>query len=84
MSEETLPTLWEDYIRREVNRGLEAIGRGEVEDWDIESIKTPRQNKLTNLGGTSLRHEGRGGPVKPRDLLRSGSCRLHRNIVNLF
>jgi len=39
VSEETLPTLWEDYIRREVRKGLDAIDRGEVEDWDIESIK---------------------------------------------
>lgn len=39
VSEETLPTLWEDYIRREVGKGLRAIDRGEVEDWDIESIK---------------------------------------------
>ncbi len=46
MSEETLPTLWEDYIRREVKRGLDAIGRGEVEDWDIESIKTEGRHVL--------------------------------------
>ncbi len=39
IGEETLPTLWEDYIRREVRKGLDAIDRGEVEDWDIESIK---------------------------------------------
>lgn len=39
VSEETLPKLWEDYIRREVRKGLDAIDRGEVEDWDIESIK---------------------------------------------
>ena len=39
MSEEALPTLWDDYIRREVKKGLDAIDRGEVEDWDIESIK---------------------------------------------
>ena len=38
-SEESLPTLWEDYIRREVEKGLAAIERGEVEDWDVESIK---------------------------------------------
>lgn len=42
MNEETLPT----YIRREVKRGLDAIGRGEVEDWDIESIKTEGRRVL--------------------------------------
>ena len=39
VSEETLPTLWEDYIRSEVKKGLDAIDRGEVEEWDVESIK---------------------------------------------
>ena len=39
MSEEAMPPLWDGYICREVKRGLDAIQRGEVEDWDIESIK---------------------------------------------
>ncbi len=39
MSEETLPALWEDITRCEVKKGLDAIDRGEVEDWEIESIK---------------------------------------------
>lgn len=39
MRDESFATLWEDYIRREVERGLAAIDRGEIEDWDIESIK---------------------------------------------
>lgn len=39
VSEEALPTLWEGYIQREVKRGLEALDRGEVEDWEIDSIK---------------------------------------------
>ena len=39
VGEEALPTLWQDYIRREVKKGLDAIDRGDVEDWDIESIK---------------------------------------------
>jgi len=40
LSEESLPTLWEDYIRREVARGLAAADRGDVEDWDVDSIKS--------------------------------------------
>ncbi len=40
VAEEALPTLWQDYIDREVRKGLDAIDRGEVEDWDIESIKS--------------------------------------------
>ncbi len=40
VGEEALPTLWEDYIDREVRKGLAAIDRGEVEDWDVESIKS--------------------------------------------
>jgi hypothetical protein len=40
LSEDSLPTLWEDYIRREVEKGLAAADRGEVEDWDIQSIKS--------------------------------------------
>jgi len=39
LSEESLPSLWADYIRREVAEGLDAIERGEVEEWDVESIK---------------------------------------------
>jgi hypothetical protein len=40
VSEESLPTLWDDYIRREVARGLAAAERGDVEDWDVDSIKS--------------------------------------------
>jgi len=40
VGEEALPTLWQDYIDREVKKGLDAVDRGEVEDWDIESIKS--------------------------------------------
>jgi len=40
VSEESLPTLWEDYIQREVKKGLEAIDRGEVEEWEVQSIKS--------------------------------------------
>ncbi len=35
--EQALPTLWDDYIRKEVHHGLAAIARGEVEEWDIEA-----------------------------------------------
>jgi len=32
VSEEALPSLWEDYVRHEVQKGLNAIDRGDVED----------------------------------------------------
>ncbi len=40
VAEEALPTLWQDYIDREVKKGLEAADRGEIEDWEVESIKS--------------------------------------------
>jgi hypothetical protein len=46
VAEEALPTLWQDYIDREVKKGLEAVDRGEVEDWDIESIKSEARQIL--------------------------------------
>ncbi len=46
VGEEALPTLWEDYIDREVRKGLAAIDRGEVEDWDVESIKSEGRQVL--------------------------------------
>mgnify|MGYP000896169049 FL=1 len=49
LPEEALPTLWEDYIRREVKKGLDAIDRGEVEDWDIESIKAEARQVLEQV-----------------------------------
>ncbi len=36
--EQALPTLWDDYIRREVQRGLDQLDRGESEEWDIEAF----------------------------------------------
>ena len=46
VAEEALPTLWEDYIDREVRKWLDAADRGEVEDWDIESIKSEARQIL--------------------------------------
>lgn len=46
LSEESLPTFWADYVRREVAKGLDAIGRGEVEDWDAQSIKAEGRRAL--------------------------------------
>ena len=34
--EQSLPTLWDDYIRHEVQRGLDQLDRGESEEWDVE------------------------------------------------
>jgi hypothetical protein len=39
VGEDALGSLWEDYIHREVQKGLEAADRGEVEPWEIESLK---------------------------------------------
>ncbi len=46
IAEEALPTLWQDYIDREVRKGLEAADRGDVEEWDIESIKSEARQIL--------------------------------------
>jgi len=40
VEESALPTLWDDFLRKEVDRGLAAIDRGEVESWDIEATIT--------------------------------------------
>jgi hypothetical protein len=40
VAEEALPTLWQDYIDREVRKGLVAADRGELDEWDIDSIKS--------------------------------------------
>lgn len=37
---DSMSALWEEYIRREVERGLAAIDRGEVEDGEVESVKS--------------------------------------------
>jgi hypothetical protein len=46
VAEEAMPTLWQDYIDREVKKGLEAFDLGEVEDWDIESVKSEARQIL--------------------------------------
>ncbi len=38
VDEQSLPTLWEDYIRREVQRGLDQLDRGEGQAWDAEGF----------------------------------------------
>ena len=42
-----MPTFWEEYIRREVDEGLAAIDRGEVEDWEVESVKAEGRQVLS-------------------------------------
>ena len=39
LSADAMPALWAEHIRREVAEGLAAIDRGEVEDWEVQSIK---------------------------------------------
>jgi hypothetical protein len=43
---DAMPALWEEYVRREVAEGLAAIDRGEVEDWEVESVKAEGRNVL--------------------------------------
>ncbi|MGO8745042.1 MAG: hypothetical protein ACLQNE_03540 [Thermoguttaceae bacterium] len=52
VAEDALPTLWQDYIDREVRKGLDAIDRGEVEEWDVESIKSEAR-RIINQPPTS-------------------------------
>ncbi len=46
IDESAMPSLWEEYIRQEVGKGLAAIDRGEVEDWDVESVKAEGREVL--------------------------------------
>ena len=34
-----LPSLWANYVRVEVDRGLDAVERGEIVPWDPEAMK---------------------------------------------
>ncbi len=52
VSEESLPTLWDDYIRRELARGLAAAERGDVEDWDVDSIKSEGRQPIRAPGAS--------------------------------
>ncbi len=38
VDEHALPTLWEDYVRREVQRGLDQLDRGEGTEWDVDAF----------------------------------------------
>lgn len=35
--EEALPTLWDEYLRHELQKGLVALEQGEVAEWDVEA-----------------------------------------------
>jgi hypothetical protein len=39
VAEADLPQLWDDYVRVEVDKGLDAVERGELRDWDPEKMK---------------------------------------------
>lgn len=47
---DSMSALWEEYIRREVERGLSAIDRGEIEDWEVESVKAEGRRILNQQG----------------------------------
>ena len=46
IKEEDFGGFWEEYIRREVQRGLDAIDRGEIEEWEIDSVKAEGRHLL--------------------------------------
>jgi hypothetical protein len=46
IGEDAFPALWDQYLRREVEKGLAAIDRGETEDWDVESVKAEAREIL--------------------------------------
>lgn len=43
--EDSLPTLWENFVRAEVQKGLSAIGCGEAADWNIEETIAEAQRR---------------------------------------
>lgn len=54
IDESAMPAFWEEYIRQEVWKGLAAIDRGEVEDWDVESIKAEGREVFKQHGSALL------------------------------
>jgi hypothetical protein len=44
--QESLPLLWDSYVRREVEQGLAAVDRGDVIDWDPDRIKAEGRRSL--------------------------------------
>ncbi len=47
--EQALPTLWDEYIRREVQRGIDQLDRGEGQPLDIEAtIAEARRRHAAN------------------------------------
>ena len=43
--EQVLPTLWDEYIPREVQRGIEQLDRGEGQPLDIEATITEARRR---------------------------------------
>jgi len=39
VSPEDVPALWVDHVHHEVQRGLDAIDRGEIVAWDPDAMK---------------------------------------------
>lgn len=48
VSPDELPSLWADHVRVEVDRGLDAIERGEVVAWDPEAMKERARGAARN------------------------------------
>ena len=45
VSAEAVPTLWNDYLRTEVNKGLDAHDRGDVSELDINKMLSEAQRR---------------------------------------
>lgn len=48
VSPQALPVLWEEYIRREVQRGLDEIDRGQTVPWDMPAILEQARARHSN------------------------------------
>jgi hypothetical protein len=50
LAQDDVSSLWDNYLRREVARGLDAVDRGEVVEWDPERIKAAGREILAQRG----------------------------------
>lgn len=48
VGQQALPGLWEQYIRREVQRGLDEIDRGQTVPWDMPAILEQARARHSN------------------------------------
>jgi hypothetical protein len=48
VDEQALPTLWDEFLRREVQRGLDQLDRGESQPLDIEATIAEAHRRHAN------------------------------------